>query len=125
MKKLSKISLLLLSFVLLFIAKKAHKYFDKVFKTYDKLNNVVQENLRGIRVVKAFVREETEDDKFDRVSHIIYEKRIKIAYYVGGTALGLSIINYILYFCRLCARYTHAHNARKQCNTLKNKQNTI
>ena len=44
------------------------KIFDRVFKTYDKLNNVVQENVRGIRVVKSFVREDKETEKFKEIS---------------------------------------------------------
>lgn len=51
----------------------AHPIFERVFRTYDKLNNVVQENLRGIRVVKAFVREDFEEEKFGSVSEIIYK----------------------------------------------------
>lgn len=47
--------------------------FDRVFKTYDKLNNVVQENLHGIRVVKSFVREDRETEKFSSVSGEIYK----------------------------------------------------
>ena len=39
----------------------AHPIFERVFRIYDKLNNVVQENLRGIRVVKSFVREDFEE----------------------------------------------------------------
>ena len=42
------------------VIKYAHPVFKRVFKTYDKLNNIVQENLHGIRVVKSFVREEHE-----------------------------------------------------------------
>ena len=48
------------------------KIFDHVFKTYDKLNNVVQENIHGIRVVKSFVREEEETKKFTGISGSIY-----------------------------------------------------
>ena len=48
------------------------KIFDRVFKTYDKLNNVVQENIHGIRVVKSFVREEKEVNKFTEISGSIY-----------------------------------------------------
>ena len=48
------------------------KIFDRVFKTYDKLNNVVQENIHGIRVVKSFVREEKETQKFTDISGSIY-----------------------------------------------------
>ena len=51
----------------------AHPIFERVFKTYDKLNNVVQENLRGIRVVKSYVREEYEKEKFNKVSQSIFE----------------------------------------------------
>lgn len=57
---------------LFLIASHAHPIFEKVFRTYDILNRVVQENLRGIRVVKSFVREEHEIEKFDDVSNKIY-----------------------------------------------------
>ena len=57
---------------LLFIVYKAHPVFERVFKTYDTLNNNVQENLTGIRVVKAYVREEHEKEKFGKVSQNIY-----------------------------------------------------
>ena len=69
--------LILLSFV--------HPIFQRVFKTYDQLNNVVQENVRGIRVVKSFVREEYETQKFRKISEKIYtdfataEKRMAAA----------------------------------------------
>ncbi|MGN0556346.1 MAG: ABC transporter permease, partial [Acutalibacteraceae bacterium] len=58
---------------LLIMIKFAHPIFEKVFKIYDKLNNVVQENLRGIRVVKIFVREDYEEKKFKDVSERIYK----------------------------------------------------
>lgn len=58
---------------LVFIIRGAHPIFTRVFKKYDKMNNVVQENVRGIRVVKAYVREEHEIEKFDGVSQEIYE----------------------------------------------------
>ncbi len=54
------------------IIKHAHPIFTRVFKTYDKLNRVVSENLHGIRVVKAFVREEHEKEKFNTVSESIF-----------------------------------------------------
>lgn len=63
----------ILIIALVLIVKQAHPTFMKVFKTYDKLNNVVQENLRGIRVVKSFVREDFEKDKFNGVSNEIYK----------------------------------------------------
>ena len=56
---------------LIFIIKKTHPIFVKVFKTYDRLNRTVQENLRGIRVVKSFIREDHETEKFDETSDSI------------------------------------------------------
>lgn len=58
---------------LLFIAKKAHPHFIKVFDEYDDLNNSVQENVNAARVVKAFVREDYEIDKFHGVSKYVYQ----------------------------------------------------
>lgn len=55
------------------IIMKVHPIFERVFKTYDRLNNLVQENLRGIRVVKSFVREKYEGDKFRKISKTIYD----------------------------------------------------
>lgn len=62
---------------LFFIIRYAHPIFKRVFKTYDKLNNVVQENLLGIRVVKSYVREEYEKEKFNAVSEDIYQNFTK------------------------------------------------
>ncbi len=56
---------------ILLISMKAHPQFRKMFKNFDRLNTVVQENLRGIRVVKAFVREEHEKEKFDEAAEAI------------------------------------------------------
>ena len=53
--------------------RRVHPVFTRVFKTYDALNGVVQENLSGIRVVKNFVREEHEIEKFDGISGKIYK----------------------------------------------------
>ncbi len=55
-----------------YISLTTHPIFRKVFETYDKLNLIVQENLRGIRVVKSFVREDHEIEKFEKVSGEIY-----------------------------------------------------
>ncbi len=62
---------------LIYIANRSHPLFESVFNTYDELNNGVQENVRGIRVVKAYVQEETEIKKFNRVSDKIYNDFIK------------------------------------------------
>lgn len=58
---------------LFFMIKIAYPIFTKIFKTYDKLNNIVGENLRGIRVVKSFTREKFETKKFSDVSSKIFE----------------------------------------------------
>ncbi|RYQ16651.1 ABC transporter [Bifidobacterium pseudolongum subsp. globosum] len=54
-----------------------HPIFERVFHTYDELNNVVDENLQGVRVVKSFNREDFEDKKFGRISLKIYEQFCK------------------------------------------------
>ena len=58
---------------LYFIMSRAYPIFNRVFALYDRLNSVVQENLRGIRVVKSFVREDHEREKFNSVSEDIYD----------------------------------------------------
>ncbi len=58
---------------LFLIVRLVHPIFERVFKTYDRLNRIVQENLRGIRVVKSFVREEHEKEKFATISQHIYK----------------------------------------------------
>lgn len=63
----------ILALALYLIMTQAHPLFKRVFKTYDKLNEVVEENLRGIRVVKSFTREETEKEKFGTISDRIYK----------------------------------------------------
>ena len=63
----------ILAIGLYFIATKAHPIFERVFKTYDKLNNIVEENIKGIRVVKSYVTEEKEINKFYNVSGEIYK----------------------------------------------------
>ncbi len=54
------------------IMRTVHPIFKRAFKTYDRLNQIVQENLRGIRVVKAFVREGYETSKFKQISEKIF-----------------------------------------------------
>lgn len=57
-----------LAFALFFIIKKAMPLFNRIFKKYDNLNNSVQENIKGMRVVKSFVREDYEKNKFAKAS---------------------------------------------------------
>lgn len=65
------IAIPVLGIPLALISKGVHPIFTKVFRTYDKLNNIVQENVRGIRVVKSFDQEQHEIDKFHSVSEDI------------------------------------------------------
>lgn len=71
------VSIPILAVVLVFLILKVHPIFLKVFRGYDKLNNVVGENLHGIRVVKSFVREEHEKKKFFDVSKYVYKLQTK------------------------------------------------
>ena len=95
----------LIAFIILFIAKCAHKYFDKVFKTYDKLNNVVSENVRGMRVVKSFVNENKEISKFKKVSNDIYNYHIKAEKIV---AFNSPVMQLVMYSCLLFISYFSA-----------------
>lgn len=75
-KELSLIFLVMVPFLgtgLYFIIKKAHPIFEHVFTIYDKLNSNVQENVRGIRVVKSYVTEDKEIGKFEKTSKEIYD----------------------------------------------------
>ena len=87
-----------LAVVLFFIAITAHPYFEKVFKKYDTLNRVVGENLNAIRVVKAYNREEHEEEKFGKVNNEVYnlfKKAEKIVAF-NGPAMQLAIYTCIL-----------------------------
>ncbi len=66
------ITIPILGGTLIFIAKKAHPHFIKVFDEYDILNNTVQENVNAARVVKAYVRADYENEKFGKISTIVY-----------------------------------------------------
>lgn len=71
------VAIIILSFSLYFIIKNAYPIFQKIFKVYDKLNNVVQEDLQGIRVVKSYVREDFEEEKFKKVAMDLFKKYVK------------------------------------------------
>lgn len=75
---------------------KVHPIFRRVFKTYDKLNNVVEENVRGIRVVKSFNQEEHEINKFKDISNNIYKDFSKAE---RITALNSPLMEFCVYFC--------------------------
>lgn len=80
------------------IVKRSHPYFEKVFKIYDDLNRVVQENLTGIRVVKSFVREDFEVKKFGNISGKIYRAFSKAE---GIVAYNMPFMQFAIYACML------------------------
>lgn len=96
----SKVSLVfllvipVLSLGLFVIITNAHPIFEKVFKIYDKLNSVVEENLRGIRVVKSYVREDYEVNKFNKVSDDIYRDFVKAEKLV---TLNSPLMQFVMY----------------------------
>ena len=82
------------------------KIFDKAIKIYDKLNNVVQENIHGIRVVKSFVREEKETEKFTETSDTIrnlFSKAERIL------ALNSPLMQFCVYGCMITISWVGAH----------------
>ncbi|MBQ6569340.1 MAG: ABC transporter ATP-binding protein [Clostridia bacterium] len=104
----AKLSLMFLAVVpvlaigFLFIISHAHPIFERVFKTYDKLNRVVQENLRGIRVVKSFVQEDYEIEKFNEVSGSIYRDFSKAEKLI---AFNGPLMQFCIYGCMMLISY--------------------
>ncbi len=98
----AKLSLIFLAVIpalavgLWLVMSRAHPLFERVFKLYDKLNRVVQENLRGIRVVKSFVREDYEREKFASVSNDIYTYFSKAEKLI---VLNMPLLQLVIYTC--------------------------
>lgn len=84
--------------LLLLIVKTVNPVFNRVFHTYDDLNNVVQENVRGIRVVKSFNREEYETEKFKGISKNIYKDFTKAERLL---AFNSPIMQFFMYACMI------------------------
>ena len=84
---------------LIFIAKKAHPHFIAVFDEYDVLNNTVQENVNAARVVKAYVREDHENEKFNKISLKVFELFTKAEKIVAWNA---PIMQFVMYAVVLC-----------------------
>lgn len=80
--------------VLIFIAKKAHPHFIQVFDEYDVLNNMVQENVNAARVVKAYVREEHENEKFHKISLKVFELFTKAEKIVAWNSPVMQFVMY-------------------------------
>ena len=95
----------LLAVGLYVLIRLVHPIFDRVFKTYDKLNNVVQENVHGIRVVKSFVREEEETEKFQGISGTIYRDFLKAERIL---AVNNPLMQFAVYSCIIAISYLGA-----------------
>lgn len=96
-RKLSLIflaALVILGLSLIFITKKTTKIFDYVFRKYDELNASVQENVSAIRVVKAFVREDYENEKFSKATNNLYRLFVKAE---SLLALNHPIMMFVIY----------------------------
>ncbi len=91
-------AVILLGIVLFIIVKKAMKYFTELFKKYDDLNASVQENIAAERVVKAYVREEYETDKFHKASGNIYNMSLRAEKVV---VLNAPVMQFTVYGCIL------------------------
>ena len=92
------IAVILLAFVLIFIIKRAMKYFQMAFPKYDELNASVQENVSAIRVVKAYVREDYETSKFKKASQGIYDIFQKAE---RNVVLNMPVMQFTVYSCIL------------------------
>lgn len=83
---------------LLIIMRHAHPIFNRVFKKYDRLNNVVQENVKGIRVVKSFNQEEYEKTKFKTISNDVCTDFSKAE---KTLAWNMPLVQFCMYACML------------------------
>lgn len=88
----------ILGIALYFIMTSVHPIFKRAFKKYDRLNTIVQENLRGIRVVKAYVREDYETKKFKNASKDIYDDFLKAEKII---ALNSPLMQFIVFACMI------------------------
>ena len=94
-----------LAAILIGISLYVHPIFDRVFDTYDVLNRVVQENIRGIRVVKSFVREDYEKSKFKKISQSIYKdfSRAEKLLAINRPAMQLCMYGAMIAICWMAA----------------------
>ena len=100
------IAVIFLSICLFFIIRAGMKYFRQMFKMYDGLNESVQENVTGIRVVKAFVREEHEIGKFNKANKKLYDMSVKAESIV---VTNMPLMMFTVYVCILLISWVGAH----------------
>lgn len=100
------IAMVVLGFSLYFIISRVAQLFKQVFEKYDELNQSVQENVTGIRVVKAFVREDYENQKFGRAAEALYKLYTKAE---SLMALNHPVMNMVVYSCIIALSWWGAH----------------
>lgn len=100
------VATVILSVVLYFVISRVAKLFSQVFVKYDNLNQAVQENVAGIRVVKAFVREEDENRKFSRSAEALYRLYVKAESLMVTTH---PVMNMVVYGCIIALSWWGAH----------------
>ena len=100
------IAVIFLAIVISFVMRRATKYFQQVFRRYDDLNASVQENVSAIRVVKAYVREDYEKDRFHTAAENIYEMFIKAEMNIAGV---MPVMMSVVYACILLISWFGAH----------------
>ena len=100
------IAVILLGGVLVFIMSRATKYFSEAFRKYDDLNESVQENVSAIRVVKAYVREKFESEKFQKASENVRNLLMRAELIIAWNApfMQLTVYSCILLISWLGAR---------------------
>ncbi|NLM09596.1 MAG: ABC transporter ATP-binding protein [Clostridiaceae bacterium] len=96
------VALPILALSLYVIARNAYPKFGEMLKKYDRLNAVVQENLTGIRVVKAFVRGDYENEKFCDIANQVRETQIKAERIV---IWNMPIMQFVMYGCMLAVAW--------------------
>ena len=99
------VAVLFLSVVGGFLISKVNKYFVAAFPKYDEMNESVQENVNAIRVVKGFVREDFERERFGRASGMIYNLFTKAE---STMAFAMPLMQSTIYFCILMVSWTSA-----------------
>ena len=100
------VALVILSFSLYHIISRVAKLFQQVFVKYDELNQSVQENISAIRLVKAFVREDYENEKFARAADNLYKLYVKAE---SLMAWNHPIMNMVVYGCIIALSWLGAH----------------
>jgi ATP-binding cassette subfamily B protein len=100
------IAVIFLATILLFIMSRATKYFNQVFRKYDALNASVQENVSAIRVVKAYVREDYEINKFEQAALKVYQMFVKAE---SILTINMPVMMFTVYACILTISWVGAH----------------